>query len=293
MRKMLSTVALVLCAVLVLGVIATAQPGGGRGQGGPGGRGPGGPGGFGGGGMLMLVNNADFKAQLGITDEQAQQITKIAEDARAATPQRPRGEGGGPPAPPSAEERAAMQQRFQETQNKIKAVLSPEQQEKAKVLVFQVAGGIASANANVLEVLNLTDDQKAKLVAINEELGPQRREIFANMPGRDASQEERQKFFTEAQAKNEALTKPKVESILTDEQKAKAVKLTEEGKDIREKFQQQMRQRGPGGPGGGGNAGGEGGAYQPGANSWQPGQGGGNNPNRQQRRNFPQRDNAQ
>ena len=292
---MLST-ALVLVAVLVLSVVASAQPGGGggrgqRGPGGPGGfGGPGGPGGFGGFSYGMLLRNDDLKAQLGITEEQGQQITKIYEESRGNRPQ------GGNQGPPTAEQIAEMQKRRQETQEKVKQVLTPSQQEKAKVLIFQVSGGLSSPAVGVdtLEVLNLTADQKAKLKAIEDERGEARRANFANMPGRDAPQEERQKFFEAARAKGEELqkaTEAKVQALLTDDQKAKAAKLTEEGKEIREKVQQQMQQFRN--RGGGGDGGQQGEAYQPGSNSWRPGQGGGNQQQgeQQRRRPFP-RDNS-
>jgi len=282
---MLST-ALVLVAVLVLSVIASAQPGGGRGPRGPGGfgggpGGPGGPGG-GGGGIGMLLRNDDVKAQLGLSEDQIQKIEKIAEESRANRPQRDPNAGR-----PSAEEmekmRAEMEKRRQETQDKIKLILSPEQQEKVKVLGFQISGGLSNpmVSADSLEVLNLTPDQKAKLKAIEDERGAAMREIFSQAPqrGGDMSQEERQAAFEKIRAKNEELrqaTEAKIQTLLTDEQKAKAAKLTEEGKELRDKVLQQMRNRGGPQGGGGGAAAGEGGTYQPGANSWRPGQGAGN-----------------
>ena len=291
MKKVLSTVALVLCAVMVLSVVVSAQPGQGRGQG-RGQGGPGGPGGFGGfgfgggpggGGWQGQLNNPEFRSQLGLTDEQVQKIEQIRQDARPAGGQQRGPEAG----PPSEAERAAMTQRRQETQDKIRAVLTAEQQEKAKVLVFQVLGGLGSANAAVLEVLDLTDDQKAKLTAINEELADQRREIFAGLPGRDsnATPEERQAAFRAAMAKNAELNEAKVKPILTDEQKAKAEKLTAEGEEIRERFQEQFRQ----------GVGNRGGNRQGGAgaipNSWEPGQGGRQGgQGGQPRRNFPRSD---
>ena len=303
MRKMMLSTALILVAVLVLSVIATAQPGGGRGGFGPGGGAGGfGPGG-GAGGIGMLLRNEDVKAQLGLSEDQIQKLEKIFEEGRANRPQRPQGQGG----PPSAEEmermRADAERRRQESQNKIRQVLSPEQQEKVKVLGFQISGGLSSpmVSADSLEVLNLTPDQKAKLRAIEDERGAAMRANFANMPGRDAPEEERRKFFEEARAKGEELrrtTEAKIQALLTDEQKAKAAKLTEEGREIREKVQQQIRSRGDGsqgrGPQGGGGdaASGEGGGgYRPGSNSWQPGQGAGNQQqgdgNRRSNRGFP------
>ena len=293
MRKMMLSTALVLVAVLVLSVIAAAQPGGGgRGQRGPGGFG--GPGGGGGAGIGMLLRNDDVKAQVGLSEDQIQKIEKIFEEGRANRPQRDPNAGR-----PSAEEmermRADAEKRRQESQDKIRQILSPEQQEKVKVLGFQISGGLSSPmlSADSLEVLNLTPDQKAKLKAILDERDAARRANFADMPGRDAPQEERQKFFEQARAKGEELqkaTEAKIQAILTADQKAKADQLTESGRELREKVQQQMRQGGPGGNRGGqGAAAGEGGAYQPGQNSWRPGQGAGNQQQGEgnRRRNFP------
>ncbi len=292
MKKVMFFGATVLVAVVLLSVIASAQPGqggGGRGRG-PGG-GPGGP--EPGAGIGMLLRNSDVKEQLGLTDEQSQKIEKIIEENRGNRPQRP----DGPPSPEEMEKmRAEMDKRRQETQNKVKQVLTPEQQEKAKVLVFQISGGLSSpfVNADTLEVLSLTSEQKAKLKAIEDERGAAMREVFEKMRGlREKSEEERRKLGDEMRAKGDELrkaTEQKIQAILTEEQKAKAAQLSEEGKDLREKFQQQMRDRGGRGPRGDGPP--PEGEYRPGANSWQPGQGGNNRPAREgeRRRAFPKAD---
>jgi hypothetical protein len=76
-------------------------------------------------------------------------------------------------------------------------------------------------------------------------------------------------------------------AVLTADQKALAAKLTEEGKDLRDK----VLPRGGRDGGRGGERGNRegGGGYRPGENSWRPGQGaaGNNNGEQQPRRAFP------
>jgi len=230
MKKMIFVAAMLTVAVVVMSAVASAQgPGGGRG-------GAGGFGGFG-VGIGAILRNADCKALLGITDEQAQKIDQINQESRAAAPARGNNAG-----PPSAADRAEMEKRMQETQDKLKAVLSAEQQEKVKVLLFQVSGGLDAGASTVatLEALGLTDDQKAKIKAINDERA-------ARGAGGQVDADQRRARAEE--------TRSKIKAVLTDDQKAKAAKLTEEGKEIREKFQQPQRQGGGQGRGnrGGGN----------------------------------------
>ncbi|MDR1962807.1 MAG: Spy/CpxP family protein refolding chaperone [Planctomycetaceae bacterium] len=249
-----------------------------------------------GGGVELLIRNAEIKSQLGLTEEQVGKLVKLSEELRARRGERRQGNN-----PPSAEEmkkfREEAEKRFDESQTKVNQVLTPEQQEKLKTLQFQIIGGLDSPFLNVrsLDVLNLTDEQKAKLKAINEQRETESRAAFekrGQVNWRELSQEAREKLGAELQAENEARTKKfgdQIKAILTPEQKEKADKLTAESKEIREKlgFGGGNRERREGG-GGRSDRGGE---YRPGENSWRPGQGTGergNNQNRQPRRAFPQ-----
>ncbi|MDR3110291.1 MAG: hypothetical protein LBU65_11500 [Planctomycetaceae bacterium] len=287
--------------MFALTVAAFAQPGGGggnRGGGprGPGFGGPGGPGGFGGGGVERLFTTDAVKERLKLSDEQVTKIQEtfreIRESGRSEVNRFPDLRNASDEERRKAFEtmREEGEKRQQENTAKIEKILSPEQQNELKVVRFQISGGLEAnrpLNVNDLDALNLTSDQKAKIKTALDDAGRAFREGFQQRPGQDnnLSQEERQKAFREMQERGEAIrkvTREKVEAVLTADQKALAVKLTGEGKELRDKLDLQRGNRG-------GGRGGEGGGYRPGDNSWRPGQGaaGGNNDGEQQPRAFP------
>ncbi|MDR0869180.1 MAG: Spy/CpxP family protein refolding chaperone [Planctomycetaceae bacterium] len=287
--------ALTFIAVLTVALTAFAQPGGGpggpggRGQGGgPGGRGPGGFGGF--DTVGGLLRNEEFKKELNLTEEQISQLTKLAEEQRPQRGERREGQG-----PPSREEmqkfREEIEKRVDEAQAKVNQVLSPEQQVKVKELRFKLAGGLDSPrlNARNLDVVNLTDEQKAKLKAIQEEQEKEGREALekrGNVDWRNLSQDERQKLGQELRTEVEALQKKyaeKIKAVLTPDQLKKAEDLTKGVQEAREKFAPPQREGGRGERGDG---------YRPGADSWRPGQGGGQRREGggERRRAFPQQE---
>lgn len=290
------TVMLMFVAALValMTAGAYAQPGGGGGPGGgPGGRrggmGPQGPGGL---RIGDLLRNEEIKTRLNLTEEQTDKLQKIAEEDRGRGRGQGRGQGQGPgqgrgqgrgqqgerPQPPSAEERARfmeeMQKRQAERTAKINEVLNPEQRETFKVLSFQMAGGLEARNlgADMLDVVQLSDEQKSKIKALEAE---RRAEFDASYAERQRDfdrirgmpEEERQAFREKMRTEGEERTKKfreKVKAVLTSEQLAKAEQLTEEGKSLRPERPERGRRGGEGGPEG---------EYRPGRDSWQPGQG--------------------
>lgn len=307
-RTIVTTLAFL--AVLAVASMAFAQPGGGGGRG-PGG-GFGGPGGgFGGpgggfGGGAGLLRNEEVRKELGLSEDQVAQLTKIAEEQREAGRAlfQGQGQGGGDrQGPPSAEEINRNRERIEkfadENEGKVNKVLSAEQQGKYKDLRFQLAGGLNAQrlDARTLSAVNLTDEQKAKLKTLQDEQDAEVRKAFESRPQqniRDLSQEEREKLFAQFRTEGEARQKKfveKLKGILTAEQVAKAEKLTESAAQAREK----LGIPAPGQGGQGNRRGGQGAeGYRPGAGSWQPGQGGRRNneggEGRQQRRSFPQQE---
>ncbi|MDR3197032.1 MAG: Spy/CpxP family protein refolding chaperone [Planctomycetaceae bacterium] len=289
MKKVIGTMLFVL-SVAVFSTLVLAQPGG---------QAPGGPGNPGerdraripGGGVELLIRNAEIKSQLDLTEEQVGKLLKLSEELRPRRPERPQGSGGMPSREEMQKFREEAEKRIDEGQAKINQILTPEQQEKFKTLQFQLIGGLDSPFLNVrsLDVLNLTDEQKAKLKAINEEREAESRAAFekrGQVDWRRLSQEDREKLRSELQAENEVRTKKfadQIKAILTPEQKEKAEKLTTEAKEIREKVGIGVRDRrnGEDRPE-------RGDRVNP--DSWRPGEGTGDrrNQNRQQRRAFPQ-----
>jgi Spy/CpxP family protein refolding chaperone len=310
MKKVFETM-LVVFAVAVFSTITFAQPGGGGDRQGPAGRDRdrgGAPGGdflSGGGsstsfayigGIESLTRNPEVKSQLGLSEEQVGKLVKLSEELRARRPDRRPGSG-----PPSREEQQKFEKGLDESQAKINQILTPEQQEKFITLRFQIAGGLDSPFLGIrdMEVLNLTDEQKAKLKATLETRDAESRAAFekrGQVDIRGLSQEESRKLFAEIQAENEARTKKfaeQIKAVLTPEQKEKVEKLTAEAKEVREKIgtgNRERERRGGEDRQGRGEGGGE---YRPGQDSWRPGQGTGErgNQNRQPRRAFPQTEN--
>lgn len=309
------TILFVACASMVF-----AQPGGGgRGRGGQGGgpggmggggRGPGGPGGMMGGPMMMgpgmgALFSEDGRKDLGLSEKQVSDIQTAFRETMRPRDGETRPE---PPGPDASQEerqkffntmRQEMEKRSEATIGKIKTILTKEQLEKAQTRVFQ-AGGYGSVMMNPLaqDVLGITSEQKEKIRGFQDE---QRKEMEANRPDferiQTMSEEDRRTFFENMRTRAEESRKKmeeKITGILTPEQKAKGEKLLGETPE----YIKEARERGPGGPGGrgpggpdGGRGRGRGGDWQPGANSWQPGQGAGQDEEPQpQRRRFPRRD---
>lgn len=279
-----------VCVLFVMTALAFAQPGPG-GPGGPGGQrggrgfgGPGGPGGPGGGGFGMLTNNPDLKAAIGLSDEQVQKIEDMQRQFRENMP-RPTGDFRNMSQAERDKMMTEMRKRMEDHQTQLKAVLTPEQVKKYNVVRFQVSGGLDAPGpgaADALDALDLTADQKAKIEKIRQEQFEKVRGLFGP-PGENSGQnrEDRRAKMEELQKE----MKSKVEGVLTAEQKALAAKLTEEGKELREKVMQSRRDR----RGADGERRGDG-DYRPGGDSWRPGQGAQDNDERPRdgnRRGFP------
>lgn len=223
MKKMLVPMPFAMTIVLILNVITLAQPGqrsplqGGTGassSAAPGRIAPGPPSL---GAMwdlayynrTALLRHEFFRKQLGITEEQAQQIGRTGRDR--ATGRAPK--------------RTDMS----------REVLTPQQLKKADILVFQVSGGLSTPMVEVFEALDLTPEQKLKLVVIEDEFRVARQGKYAQIQRvRSLSPEERMELLQELPIEIEE----KVQALLTNEQKARAAKLTKDGKEIREKYRQ-------------------------------------------------------
>lgn len=264
--------ALVGLAVAILCVPAMAQPGGGGGQrgGGQGGRGGfmmgmGGMGRFGGGGDVMgVVTSKSVRQLLGITEDQAAKLGKIAEERRAASEKRREGmreRFSGFREMNDEDRRALMEKLGKEAAERAAAldkqvagVLTEEQTKKlAKIrvqLALQRRGQESSAFSQtvVIKYLGLSDEQVKKIQAVRNESREKMMELFQGGGGRGGSEEER----AARREKFQALAKEtlgKIREILTAEQRAKVKELISA-----ERIELDMRR-----PGGFRRGGGEGG----------------------------------
>ena len=241
---MLKRTILIFVAVLATTSLVLAQGGGGgnRGGGFGGGQRMGGMG----GGDLALLQRPDVQKDLKLTDDQKKAVAKIQEDNQAAMrarmeSMRSGGGGGG--------DREAMMAEFQkmqkETDAKVKAVLTPEQQTRLKQINIQLGGSRVVLREDVQKELGLTDEQKKKLTALQTAMNEANQAIMQRMRDQEITREEVQ----ELQAKNNKTMDDEIAKVLTAEQKTKL----EEMKGA--KFEADPNYR-PGGAGGRGGRGG-------------------------------------
>ena len=186
-------VATALAAVFVAASVQAQPPAGGGRRGGMRGGGP----------MqtLMLLRNTKVQEDLGLSDQQKEDLTKLATDLR----------GGGGQA--TAEERQTRAANFQKGVEKI---LKPEQVTRLKEIGIQREGALAAANnADVAKALAVTADQKEKLAAITKSVGEKMRGLAS------ADRSERREKMAEIQkdAKKQAL------EVLTQDQRDKLDKM--------------------------------------------------------------------
>ena len=234
-------IAVVLAGLLLaVPALSSAQaPGGGRG----------GRGGVGGGrgGVTGLLMMEAVQKEVGISDEQKAELTKLGEEARGAA-----GAGGGFNREEfqklSEEERTKKyeemrkegEERAKKAEEKIKAILKPEQWTRLSELRTQQDGLRALSREDVQKSLGLNEEQVGKLKTLNDA----NRASFGGGFGRPGQTEEER---TKANAERETRTKKfeeDVKAVLTADQTAAFEKLKGT------KFEFPARGTGAGGAGG-------------------------------------------
>jgi hypothetical protein len=205
-----------------------------------------GRGGFGFGGLNrfdQLVANKSVQDELKMDKDQVTKSDEAIKKLRdgdlkdefaKVTPGR-RGGGGG--TPPTPEERAAASKKVNEAVEKaLKDVLKDDQMKRLGQIRFQQMGLALFTDEDAQKALKLTDEQKTKIKAINEDLAKERRELFP----------QGQKPADDAFTKLQSLTKEaeaNAAKALTDDQK----KTLKEMKG--EAFEIKIERRGGGQPG--------------------------------------------
>lgn len=209
-RTRVTAALLVVAFGVVAATSAVAQEKGKRPQGG----------GQGGG---SLIGNPDVQKELKITDDQKTKIT----DAMASA--RPTG-GNTNFQDLSQEERtklfAEMQTRAAEARKKAEAILTADQLKRLNEFKFQQTGALS--NPDVQAALKITDDQKAKLQTLAQEMGEKRRGLFQGGGQGGLSQETRDKLNALSKEQDE-----KSLALLSADQKAQL----EKGKGAKADFQ--------------------------------------------------------
>lgn len=193
--------------------VAGAQPGEGRG-----GRGFG-RGGF--GGFLIssvrLATADEVQSALNLSDEQKEKVAAINEqlgkDIRALFQQ-------------GASGREQMQKLNQDASAKLAEVLDETQQKRLMGISIQVHGAAALSEPAVAKELNITDDQKTKLVEVRDEIRQALRDARDELEG--LSREEARAKFGEMRAEADK----KLLAALTTEQQAQLEALKGEPVEI-------------------------------------------------------------
>jgi Spy/CpxP family protein refolding chaperone len=182
--------ALALAGILVAVLSVQAQqndgpPGGRRGGRGPGMGGP--------GGGLMILRLEKVQADLKLTDEQKEKLRGLGQEARG--------------------NRENLDKQLAE-------ILKPEQLARLKEIRLQVDGaGALSRNPEVAKALELTDDQKEKLQALQTEAREKMRDAMQG--GEDLTREARMAKMTEMRKEMQT----KALAVLTPEQQKKFEKM--------------------------------------------------------------------
>lgn len=197
MRTVLRVTFLAIAAVTVIAMCADsalAQRGGGRGgQGGRGGGGFGGFGGAGGGGATQLLQDDSVKKELDLVDEQVANLQDIASKLQEETRAQFQGFDFGSLRDLSDEERDARMAPIREkgekltaaAQKQIDEVLLPHQRERLKQLMVQstmrFGADRALTTGTLAEELGITEEQKQKLAAKQEEVQASLQEKMAKL----------------------------------------------------------------------------------------------------------------
>jgi len=209
---MLKRTLMMMVALVAATAVVFAQ-GGGRGQGGR----MGGMMGRGGGGDLQLLQRPDVQKDLKLSEDQKKAIAKVQEESQAAMRARMEelrsGGGGG--------DREAMMAEFQKMQkaneDKVKAVLTPEQQKRIKQIGIQMAGNRVVMREDIQKELGIDAAQKQKLDALQAAMQEANQAIMQRMRDQEIDREQ----MTELMNKNNKTMDDEIAKVLTEEQKGK------------------------------------------------------------------------
>ncbi len=188
----------------------------------------------------QVVSNKDLQADLKVTDAQKEKFkdpaAKVAEVAKKMADLRPATGGGRPDMTKMTEVRAEMTKVNEEVTKVVTDTLDDTQKKRLKQIEVQQMALRAFANADVVKELALTDDQKAKVKTITDDLAKEvgtgarpggGRPQPGTQPDAAALAEARKK---RTEATDKAMTK--VSAELTDDQKKTWKGLTGEKFDL-------------------------------------------------------------
>lgn len=210
----------------------------------------------------MLLRRKDVSTDIKLTSDQQAKLDQIRKDARGSF----RGGQQGDSRPSQAD----MEKSMKEYNDKVNAVLTPEQQKRLKEIAIQLMGNKAITDKSIQTDLKLTDGQKAKVKSLQEGYDKAMQDMGEKMRSGDMDFTQ---FNTTKEANDKALD-AELGKVLTTDQTAQlktmgGAKFTATDKP----FSFGGGRRGGGRPGGGGPGGGGPGGGGPGGGG--PGGGGG------------------
>ncbi len=216
--------------LLAISQIASAQPGEGRGRGGPdGGRFRGG---FGGASSARLASLEAVQDALKLSDAQTTKVEEINDQLRADF-RKLLQEGG---------KREEMQKLNQDASAKLAEVLDDQQEKRLRGIAIQVMGANAVvADPALAKELNVTDEQKSKLTEVQRSNMRAMGDAFREMRDSDSSGEDRRAKFEELRAEADK----KMLAVLTSEQQEQLNAL--KGEKVEIDLSQLFSRRGRGG----------------------------------------------
>lgn len=186
---------------------ASAQGGGGGGRRGMMGR----------QGGLQMLRLPTVQTELKMTPEQIAKLDAKQDEVRQSMQGLGGGGGGGQLSP---EERQQRMDKIQEIQTKaVNDILDPTQQKRFRQLELQQQGPSALARKDVATELKLTDEQKTKIAAMQQQADADRRSAMQGVDFQSMSTEERGTLMTKMQDIQKA-SGEKMAALLTDAQKA-------------------------------------------------------------------------
>jgi hypothetical protein len=185
-------------------------------------------GGFGGGGAMLLMNSGVQK-ELKATEEQVSKLNELARESFERQRERMQGLRDLPPEERREKVQAEMRAAREEIRKRLAGILNADQVKRFEQIQTQQSGAAALLESQVAEKLKLSDEQKATVREINDQLGASMREIF---PDFQSDREGAMKRM--AEARKQAIEK--AVAAMNDAQKAAWKELTGEPFEVRFEF---------------------------------------------------------
>jgi Spy/CpxP family protein refolding chaperone len=180
-------------------------------------------GGMGMGGGAQLYVNPSVQKELKFTEEQTTKARTVMADLREKYQEKITEAR-------ESQDFAQMQklnlERNAEAKKAMADVLKPDQIKRFGQIQMQQMGAMAFQNADVLQKITLTDDQKSKVKEITDDLQAQRRELFQGF------QDDREGTLKKMATLNKE-TNEKALAVLTDEQKKTWKEMTGEPFEVK------------------------------------------------------------